>query len=204
MLRAPAGHDVDGSTDDLLLKDRSSTSTRLTPDWQTFRRAIPWIAHGVLIFVSVSLFLLSVRLNDTRCAKKTTAPAIDAVEYHNVRFNGTLTWPSEFRGTPSPELDAAWKRIAANSEAFPRVSVPSALSARSEAVQDHRGHLAQDRQGRAAFARQIPRRRRRGLHGDARGDPSAALSRISPAWFTSITRRTTCRSWPAPRLIGPT
>ncbi|KAF9817925.1 hypothetical protein IEO21_03119 [Rhodonia placenta] len=122
MLRAPAGHDVDGSTDDLLLKDRSSTSTRLTPDWQTFRRAIPWIAHGVLIFVSVSLFLLSVRLNDTRCAKKLSvySPAIDAVEYHNVRFNGTLTWPSEFRGTPSPELDAAWKRIAANSEAFPR------------------------------------------------------------------------------------
>ncbi|KAF9816938.1 hypothetical protein IEO21_03812 [Rhodonia placenta] len=119
---SPARHDADGSTDGLLLKDRSSTSTRLTPDWKTFRRAIPWIAHGVLIFISVSLFLLSVRLNDTRCARKLSvySPAMDAVEYHNVKFNGTLTWPSEFRGTPSPELDAAWKRIAADSEGFPR------------------------------------------------------------------------------------
>ncbi|EED82276.1 predicted protein [Postia placenta Mad-698-R] len=118
---SPARHDADGSTDGLLLKDRSSTSTRLTPDWRTFRRAIPWIAHGVLIFISVSLFLLSVRLNDTRCARKLSvySPAMDAVEYHNVKFNGTLTWPSEFRGTPSPELDAAWKRIAADSESFP-------------------------------------------------------------------------------------
>ncbi|OSX59827.1 hypothetical protein POSPLADRAFT_1149671 [Postia placenta MAD-698-R-SB12] len=43
---------------------------------------------------------------------------MDAVEYHNVKFNGTLTWPSEFRGTPSPELDAAWKRIAADMRPF--------------------------------------------------------------------------------------
>ncbi|KAG1810707.1 uncharacterized protein BJ212DRAFT_1302413 [Suillus subaureus] len=35
-----------------------------------------------------------------------------AVEPVIVRFNGTLDFPSIYRGPPSPEIDAAWSRIA--------------------------------------------------------------------------------------------
>ncbi|KAF9806897.1 hypothetical protein IEO21_08481 [Rhodonia placenta] len=42
----------------------------------------------------------------------TIAPALEAVELYNVKFNGTLDYPSVFRGEPSPELDAAWDKIA--------------------------------------------------------------------------------------------
>ncbi|KAG1813507.1 uncharacterized protein BJ212DRAFT_394744 [Suillus subaureus] len=40
------------------------------------------------------------------------SPAIVAVEPVIVRFNGTLDFPSIYRGPPSPEIDAAWARIA--------------------------------------------------------------------------------------------
>jgi len=39
-----------------------------------------------------------------------------------VRFNGTLDFPSIYRGPPSPEIDAAWARIGedgASSHFFP-------------------------------------------------------------------------------------
>ncbi|KAE9401368.1 hypothetical protein BT96DRAFT_773808, partial [Gymnopus androsaceus JB14] len=34
-----------------------------------------------------------------------------AVEYNTVTFDGTFRYPSIYRGTPTPELDAAWDRI---------------------------------------------------------------------------------------------
>ncbi|KAG1730985.1 uncharacterized protein EDB91DRAFT_1155917 [Suillus paluster] len=40
------------------------------------------------------------------------SPASGAVESTVVRFNGTLDFPSIYRGPPSPEIDAAWTRIA--------------------------------------------------------------------------------------------
>ncbi|KAG1768891.1 hypothetical protein EV702DRAFT_979147, partial [Suillus placidus] len=41
-----------------------------------------------------------------------TAPANVAIEPVIIRFNGTLDFPSIYRGPPSPEIDAAWARIA--------------------------------------------------------------------------------------------
>jgi hypothetical protein len=42
------------------------------------------------------------------------APAHEAVEYHNVRFNGHLSSVTTYRGPPSPAIDAAWDRISEN------------------------------------------------------------------------------------------
>ncbi|PPQ65051.1 hypothetical protein CVT26_015747 [Gymnopilus dilepis] len=41
------------------------------------------------------------------------APANEAIEYNRelTMFNGTFNFPSEFRGPPTPEIDAAWMRI---------------------------------------------------------------------------------------------
>ncbi|KAH9947885.1 hypothetical protein B0H21DRAFT_691211 [Amylocystis lapponica] len=33
------------------------------------------------------------------------------VEYETITFNGTLDYPSIYRGPPSPEIDAAWDRL---------------------------------------------------------------------------------------------
>ncbi|OSX62449.1 hypothetical protein POSPLADRAFT_1142351 [Postia placenta MAD-698-R-SB12] len=39
------------------------------------------------------------------------APLIESVEYHDVKFNGTLFNPSVYMGKPSLDLDAAWDAI---------------------------------------------------------------------------------------------
>jgi hypothetical protein len=36
---------------------------------------------------------------------------LDAVEYHQVMFEGDFHAPSVYRGKPNPELDQAWRRI---------------------------------------------------------------------------------------------
>jgi hypothetical protein len=41
-----------------------------------------------------------------------SAPALEAVEYHQVMFSGKFLAPSVYRGEPRPELEQAWKRIA--------------------------------------------------------------------------------------------
>jgi hypothetical protein len=48
----------------------------------------------------------------TRGVDDLSAPASGAVDSTIVRFNGTLDFPSIYRGPPSPELDAAWARVA--------------------------------------------------------------------------------------------
>ena len=42
-----------------------------------------------------------------------TAPANVAVEYYKdpTVFNGTLDYPSVYRGYPIPEIDAAWRKL---------------------------------------------------------------------------------------------
>lgn len=40
------------------------------------------------------------------------APALSAIlPYKSLYFNGTLDYPSPFRGTPNPTLDAAWETL---------------------------------------------------------------------------------------------
>ena len=36
------------------------------------------------------------------------APALEAIEYQDIYFNGTLHYPSPYRGSPNDELDALW------------------------------------------------------------------------------------------------
>jgi len=43
-----------------------------------------------------------------------TAPALEAVEYKNVVYDGVLDWPSEYRGPPSDAIDSAWDKISLN------------------------------------------------------------------------------------------
>ncbi|KAG1895141.1 uncharacterized protein F5891DRAFT_696520 [Suillus fuscotomentosus] len=72
----------------------------------------PWLTHGVLMFITMMFFVLWVR-----------APSIDDVVLYSpvneaiesigiIRLNGTLGTPSIYRGTPSPEVDAVWDKIA--------------------------------------------------------------------------------------------
>ncbi|KZT69728.1 hypothetical protein DAEQUDRAFT_726394 [Daedalea quercina L-15889] len=73
----------------------------------------PILAGATFFSASLVLFYLSLHNPDVQCTRRlsTYSPAIEAVEYHDVMFNGSLHHTSEFRGTPSPEVDAAWDRI---------------------------------------------------------------------------------------------
>ena len=36
---------------------------------------------------------------------------MSTIQYHDIQFNGSLAWPSPYRGDPSPEVDAAWAQL---------------------------------------------------------------------------------------------
>lgn len=38
-------------------------------------------------------------------------PQYITAKYTDVRFNGTLDWPSPYRGQPSPAIDDAWNHL---------------------------------------------------------------------------------------------
>lgn len=93
-------------------------------------RVWPMLSHGVLICTSMLFFALwmgtpSPHLHDDISVY---SPASSAVESTIIRFNGTLDFPSIYRGPPSPEIDAAWSRIA--SDVLPtRMSLEEILKA---------------------------------------------------------------------------
>lgn len=67
---------------------------------------------------SVSILYVIRVLAFPRCSAKDSspaAPALPVVEYHRVKFNGSLDFPSEYRGLPSAEIDAAWHGITSTS-----------------------------------------------------------------------------------------
>ncbi|KIK38300.1 hypothetical protein CY34DRAFT_809476 [Suillus luteus UH-Slu-Lm8-n1] len=105
---------VDGvdDRDDTKLLD-SDTETRPPPLDRLLRRS-PWLSHGVLMSITMVFFMLWVRapsIDDVVLY----SPANEAIESIGIiRFNGTLGAPSIYSGSPSPEIDAAWNRIALN------------------------------------------------------------------------------------------
>ncbi|KAG2063641.1 hypothetical protein BDR04DRAFT_1062618 [Suillus decipiens] len=77
-------------------------------------RVLPILSHGILICTSILFFTLWMGTPSPHLLNELAiySPASDAVDSTVVRFNGTLDFPSIYRGPPSPEIDAAWTRIA--------------------------------------------------------------------------------------------
>ncbi|KAG2127970.1 hypothetical protein DEU56DRAFT_819681 [Suillus clintonianus] len=75
-----------------------------------------WLSHGTLIFTSMLFFTLWMRTPSAHLRDEIAvySPAHVAVEPTITRFNGTLDFPSIYRGPPSPELDLNWNRISRN------------------------------------------------------------------------------------------
>ncbi|MCJ1237725.1 hypothetical protein MMC14_005712, partial [Varicellaria rhodocarpa] len=74
-----------------------------------------WIIAVVLATtLSISWWSWSSRI-DRICLEYTSyhSPALKEIPiaYKEVRFNGSLDFPSIYRGPPSPEVDKAWKRV---------------------------------------------------------------------------------------------
>lgn len=49
-----------------------------------------------------------------------SAPALEAVEYLDIKFNGSVYHQSIYKGQPNPELDAAWDKLVFRSESVRR------------------------------------------------------------------------------------
>lgn len=76
-----------------------------------------WLTHGMLICTSFLSFTSWMRTPSIHLRIDTPSlysPANVAIEPVIVRFNGTLDYPSIYRGPPSPEIDAAWDKISHN------------------------------------------------------------------------------------------
>ncbi|KAG2126596.1 hypothetical protein DEU56DRAFT_915983 [Suillus clintonianus] len=90
-----------------------------------------WLGHGALICASMLFFTLWMRTPSTHLRDDIPvySPAHDAVEPMFVRFNGTLDFPSIYRGPPSPELDLAWSKITRSNEGPNRMTREEMLKA---------------------------------------------------------------------------
>ncbi|KAG2365815.1 hypothetical protein BDR07DRAFT_1328799 [Suillus spraguei] len=76
-----------------------------------------WLTHGVLVCILLLSFTLWMRTPSIQLRNDIPtiySPANVVVEPVITRFNGTLDFPSIYRGPPSPEIDAAWNRISRN------------------------------------------------------------------------------------------
>ncbi|EED81662.1 predicted protein [Postia placenta Mad-698-R] len=73
----------------------------------------PYVVHVVVFCLWSFLFIRLPSCTDRQCARRlsTPSPALEAIDYHAVLFNGSLSHSSIFRGPPSPRLDAAWDEI---------------------------------------------------------------------------------------------
>jgi hypothetical protein len=107
-------HTADNHDDDeeKSLDDTESLRTEPRPKLHILRMW-PILTHSALMCTSMLFFTLwmstpSPHLHDDI---PVYSPAGSAVDSMIVRFNGTLDFPSIYRGPPSPEIDAAWARI---------------------------------------------------------------------------------------------
>jgi hypothetical protein len=106
--------DIVDDDDEKLSSDAKTFGAEPRHESRTLRL---WLTHCVLICTSVLSFTLWMRTPPTHLRNDIPSiysPANVAVEPVIVRFNGTLDFPSIYRGTPSPEIDEAWNRIARN------------------------------------------------------------------------------------------
>ncbi|KAJ5612189.1 hypothetical protein N7510_005383 [Penicillium lagena] len=74
-----------------------------------------WICSAVLMVLLCLQFWRSHELSDLKCLQRTSAysPILNDIPttLTEIRMNGTFTFPSIYRGEPSPEIDAAWDRV---------------------------------------------------------------------------------------------
>ena len=145
------------SSSQSLLVDNEKAIDFETDERGLGRRFLPWIPHFVSAFLfltSIIIFLASGKSN-LECVKRQaswcmkyiyrscwpllltarSAPALEAVlPFATVQFNGTLDYPSPFRGQ-GPSVDAAWETIV-NRE----TSMASSLISRSKTNQVATNH----------------------------------------------------------------
>ncbi|KAG2038067.1 hypothetical protein BDR03DRAFT_326585 [Suillus americanus] len=99
--------------DDTKLLDSGIAATSHPPR-SRFPHLWPWLSHAVLMSITVVFFTLWVQapsIDDVVLF----SPVNEAVESIGiVKFNGSFGATSIYRGSPSPELDAAWDEISFN------------------------------------------------------------------------------------------
>ncbi|KAG2127964.1 hypothetical protein DEU56DRAFT_524091 [Suillus clintonianus] len=102
---------VDGANDDddgAKLLD--STETRL-PSTSRFLHLWPWLSYSVLMSTTMLFFMLWVQAPSIDDLVP-YSPANEAIESIGIiRLNGSFGATSIYRGTPNPELEAAWEAI---------------------------------------------------------------------------------------------
>lgn len=99
------------------LEHRHIPSTRLSCRW-----SIPlysWICQLAFFTLSLFIFLTGVRSRydkqpcDCDDHLPMYSPALEAIKGtgHMQRFDGSFATPNAFKGTPKPDIDAAWAEI---------------------------------------------------------------------------------------------
>ncbi|KAG2134403.1 uncharacterized protein EDB93DRAFT_1254523 [Suillus bovinus] len=104
---------VDGADDEVAKLLHRSKETRPHPK-SRFLHVSLWLIHGVLIFITLLFFTLWAWA-PSKDDILLYSPANEAIESIGiVRFNGTWDRPSPYRGSPSPDVEAAWDRVTAD------------------------------------------------------------------------------------------
>ncbi|KAF9005459.1 hypothetical protein BDQ17DRAFT_1540840 [Cyathus striatus] len=112
------------------------------------------IFNMILLLVSCILLGVSLHKGSPKITTSTNhipvySPALEAVEYEVVAFNGSFMYPSEYRGPPNPGVDAAWNRITKNIHPIRlseverlKAGIPASLSHVKFQQEDGGGYMA--------------------------------------------------------------
>jgi len=116
--------DDNGSSEKLILHSEGSSPKPVPRCWHWFVHVLIISLYTVTIcFVALSAHFLPYRseqLRETCLAQQSMhSPAYGIIEYSTVRFNGSLDFPSPYRGLPTVALDQAWDRITTNNSLWP-------------------------------------------------------------------------------------
>ena len=123
-----SSQDLEDSRNLLPEQDHQSTkTTRLILGLPRNQVIFIFLAQLTLLTLTslTSFHLGQTKISLTKCGLKlsTWSPALHSIQYHYQIFSGKFLAPSIYRGLPSPELEAAWKRIA--NDGLQSIRIPS-------------------------------------------------------------------------------
>ena len=142
----------------------------------------PVLKSHMSLYIVSALFWLFQNSIVSRTSTTNVAPANVAIEYNKepITLNGTFDFPSEFRGHPTPEIDAAWMAVSMGGKKFTLlqlllVALNFFFWHTSQAYSLDSWTVFKSGMERCAVKSQVSRGRWRGLHCIDRSYSSATL-----------------------------
>ncbi|CAF9941456.1 MAG: hypothetical protein HETSPECPRED_003233 [Heterodermia speciosa] len=116
--KSSAGEAFVSDTDNTNWCERSGSRDRFARSSNSLRAAALWLLQAILFSLSVTVLVVSRKQHHSSamdCVFRLSqySPGLEALsdDYQTVRFKGSFSFPSPYKGPPTPEVDKKWNEI---------------------------------------------------------------------------------------------